>query len=91
MTDRRGPIWAPSDSSPKALERNAVDCNGFAIELVLGMIIALRLDRDTPLAKVLRRLIILPLTIAPVLGTLMYKLMMERGRNPHDKRYEERS
>ncbi len=47
------------------------------IELVLGMIVALLLDRDTPLAKAMRGLIILPLMIAPVLGTLMWKLMMD--------------
>ncbi len=47
------------------------------IELVLGMIAALLLDRDTPLAKIMRGLIILPLMIAPVLGTLMWKLMMD--------------
>jgi multiple sugar transport system permease protein len=47
-----------------------------AIELVLGMVVALLLDRDTPLAKLMRGLIILPLMIAPVLGTLMWKLMM---------------
>jgi multiple sugar transport system permease protein len=47
------------------------------IELILGMIIALLLDRDTPLAKIMRGLIILPLMIAPVLGTLMWKLMMD--------------
>jgi multiple sugar transport system permease protein len=46
------------------------------IELVLGMIVALLLERDTPLAKLMRGLIILPLMIAPVLGTLMWKLMM---------------
>jgi multiple sugar transport system permease protein len=46
------------------------------IELVLGMIVALLLARDTPLAKLMRGLIILPLMIAPVLGTLMWKLMM---------------
>jgi multiple sugar transport system permease protein len=48
-----------------------------AIELCLGMIVALLLDRDTPLAKLMRGLIILPLMIAPVLGTLMWKLMMD--------------
>jgi multiple sugar transport system permease protein len=47
------------------------------VELVLGMIVALLLDRDTPLAKLMRGLIILPLMIAPVLGTLMWKLMMD--------------
>ena len=46
------------------------------VELLLGLVTALLLNRDTPLAQVLRRILVLPLMIAPVLGTLIWKLMM---------------
>jgi len=47
-----------------------------AIELGLGLVVALLLDRDTPIAKALRGVLVLPLMIAPVLGTLIWRLMM---------------
>ena len=46
------------------------------IELILGLIIAILLNQETFLAKVLRPLLLLPLMIAPIIGTLMWKLMM---------------
>ncbi|UCF92068.1 MAG: sugar ABC transporter permease [Desulfobacterales bacterium] len=46
------------------------------IELLLGMLIAVLLNQETLLAKVLRPLLLMPLMIAPIIGTLMWKLMM---------------
>jgi multiple sugar transport system permease protein len=46
------------------------------IELLLGLTIALLLNQETFLAKVLRPLLLMPLMIAPIIGTLMWKLMM---------------
>lgn len=46
------------------------------IELFLGLIIAILLNQETALAKLLRPLLLLPLMIAPIIGTLMWKLMM---------------
>ncbi|ACL69091.1 carbohydrate ABC transporter permease [Halothermothrix orenii] len=46
------------------------------VEVLLGLAIALLLNRDTILAKILRPMLIFPLLIAPVVGTLMWKLMM---------------
>ncbi|MEE4606441.1 MAG: sugar ABC transporter permease [Desulfobacteraceae bacterium] len=46
------------------------------IELILGLIIAILLNQETFLAKVFRPLLLLPLMIAPIIGTLMWKLMM---------------
>ena len=45
------------------------------VELVLGMIIASLLNRDSLLTKILRPLLILPLMVAPAVGSLMWKLM----------------
>lgn len=45
-------------------------------EVILGLIIALLLNRETIIARIFRPLLILPLLIAPVIGTLMWKLMM---------------
>ena len=45
-------------------------------ETVLGLIIALLLNQETIMAKLLRPFLILPLLIAPVIATLMWKLMM---------------
>jgi len=47
-----------------------------AIELALGLMVALLLDRDTLISKALRGVLVLPLMIAPVLGTLIWRLMM---------------
>jgi multiple sugar transport system permease protein len=46
------------------------------IELILGLIIAVLLNQETFLAKIFRPLLLLPLMIAPIIGTLMWKLMM---------------
>ena len=46
------------------------------IELILGLIIAILLNQETFLAKIFRPLLLLPLMIAPIIGTLMWKLMM---------------
>ncbi len=46
------------------------------IELLLGLLIAVLLNQETLLAKVLRPLLLMPLMIAPIIGTLMWKLMM---------------
>jgi multiple sugar transport system permease protein len=48
-----------------------------SIEMVLGMIIALLLNRETGLSKALRTVLIMPMMIAPVIGTLLWKLMMQ--------------
>ncbi|MGD9066040.1 MAG: hypothetical protein PVI42_18065, partial [Desulfobacterales bacterium] len=40
------------------------------IELILGLIIAILLNQETFLAKVFRPLLLLPLMIAPIIGTL---------------------
>lgn len=47
------------------------------VELILGMIVALLLDRDTRLSKVLATTLIFPMMIAPVIGALIWKLMMQ--------------
>lgn len=46
------------------------------IELFLGLMVGLLLNRDNIVTKILRPLLILPLLIAPVIATLMWKLMM---------------
>jgi multiple sugar transport system permease protein len=48
-----------------------------SIELLLGMIVALLLDRDTRLSKILTTTLIFPMMIAPVIGALLWKLMMQ--------------
>lgn len=45
-------------------------------ELVLGVALALLLNRETRVARMLRGVVALPLMVAPVLATLMWKLMM---------------
>lgn len=47
------------------------------VELILGLIVALLLDRDTWLAKILATTLIFPMMIAPVIGALIWKLMMQ--------------
>jgi len=47
------------------------------IELTLGMIVALLLDRESLLSKILQTTLIFPMMIAPVIGTLLWKLMMQ--------------
>ncbi|PIE34781.1 ABC transporter permease [candidate division KSB3 bacterium] len=46
------------------------------IELLLGLLIAVLLNQETFLAKILRPMLLFPLMIAPIVGTLMWKLMM---------------
>lgn len=45
-------------------------------EFVLGLIIAFTLNKDTLLGKVLQPFLLFPLMIAPIIGTIMWKLMM---------------
>jgi multiple sugar transport system permease protein len=47
------------------------------VETFLGLGIALLLNRETKLSKLLRTVMIIPLMIAPVIGTLIWKLMMQ--------------
>jgi multiple sugar transport system permease protein len=47
------------------------------IELVLGMVVAFLLDRETRVAKILQTTLIFPMIIAPVIGSLLWKLMMQ--------------
>lgn len=47
------------------------------IELVLGLIVALLLNRESRLAKILTPVLIFPMMIAPVIGTLIWKMMMQ--------------
>ncbi len=46
------------------------------IELLLGLFIAILLNQETFLTKILRSMLLFPLMIAPIIGTLMWKLMM---------------
>jgi multiple sugar transport system permease protein len=46
-------------------------------ELLLGLCIAMLLNRDTLLAKILQTTLIFPMMVAPVIGTLIWKLMMQ--------------
>lgn len=50
---------------------------GWAVvsELVLGMIIALLLSRPGTMSRILTPLLVLPLMVAPAVGSLMWKLM----------------
>ncbi|MBX3083570.1 MAG: sugar ABC transporter permease [Anaerolineae bacterium] len=47
------------------------------IELGLGLGIALLLNRDSLIAKILQTTLIFPMMIAPVIGTLIWKIMMQ--------------
>ncbi len=47
-----------------------------SVELTLGLALGLLLNRETPFAKIMRAFVIVPLMMAPVLGTLIWKLMM---------------
>lgn len=46
-------------------------------ELGIGLIIAMLLNRETRLAKILQTTLIFPMMIAPVIGTLVWKMMMQ--------------
>jgi multiple sugar transport system permease protein len=48
-----------------------------AVELLLGMAVALLLDRETRISKILTTVLIFPLMIAPVIGAVLWKLMMQ--------------
>jgi len=47
-----------------------------AVEMLLGYYIASLLDHETVMARVMRRLIVLPFMVAPIIGTLLLKLML---------------
>ncbi len=47
------------------------------IELGLGLVIAMLLNRESRLAKILTPALIFPMMIAPVIGTLIWKMMMQ--------------
>jgi len=47
------------------------------VETLLGVGVALLLARSTAVSRVLERLLIMPLMIAPVIATIMWKLMMQ--------------
>lgn len=47
------------------------------IELGLGLVIAMLLNRESRLAKILTPTLIFPMMIAPVIGTLIWKMMMQ--------------
>jgi len=51
-----------------------------AIELSLGLIIAVLLNKETPGIRVLRAILPIPLMIAPVIAGIMWKLMMDPDR-----------
>ena len=46
------------------------------VEMILGLIIGVLLNRDNPVTRIFRPLLILPLLIAPVIAVLMWRLMM---------------
>lgn len=47
------------------------------VEIVLGLGIAMLLNRDTRLVKILQPMLIFPMMIAPVISTLIWKMMMQ--------------
>ena len=47
------------------------------VELVLGLIVALLLNRESRFAKIMTPTLIFPMMIAPVIGTLIWKMMMQ--------------
>lgn len=47
------------------------------IELGLGLLIAMLLNRESRLARILTPTLIFPMVIAPVIGTLIWKMMMQ--------------
>ncbi|MFF3324476.1 carbohydrate ABC transporter permease [Streptomyces sp. NPDC002889] len=48
-----------------------------AVETVLGVAVALLLHRSTPVGRVLEKILILPLMIAPVIAAIIWKLMLQ--------------
>lgn len=47
------------------------------VELLLGLVVAMLLNRDSRVAKILTPMLIFPMIIAPVIGTLIWKMMMQ--------------
>ncbi len=47
------------------------------LELIVGLVIAMLLNRETRLAKILRTTLIFPMMISPVIGALIWKIMMQ--------------
>jgi multiple sugar transport system permease protein len=47
------------------------------VELLLGLVVALLLNRDSRVSKILTPMLIFPMIIAPVIGTLVWKMMMQ--------------
>ena len=47
------------------------------IELGLGLLVAMLLNRESRLARILTPMLIFPMVIAPVIGTLVWKMMMQ--------------
>jgi len=47
------------------------------VELTLGLVIAMLLNRESRIARVLQTTLIFPMMIAPVIGTLIWKVMMQ--------------
>lgn len=47
------------------------------VELGLGLVIAMLLNRESRLARILTPLLIFPMMIAPVIGALIWKMMMQ--------------
>ncbi len=47
------------------------------IEVGLGLVIAMLLNRESRVAKILTPTLIFPMVIAPVIGTLVWKMMMQ--------------
>lgn len=48
-----------------------------AIELGMGLLVAMLLNRESRIAKIFTPLLIFPMIIAPVIGTLVWKMMMQ--------------
>jgi multiple sugar transport system permease protein len=47
------------------------------VELGLGLVVAMLLNRESRVAKILTPTLIFPMIIAPVIGTLVWKMMMQ--------------
>jgi len=47
------------------------------VELLLGLVVAMFLNRDSRVAKIFTPVLIFPMIIAPVIGTLVWKMMMQ--------------
>ncbi|MFO7633778.1 MAG: sugar ABC transporter permease [Caldilinea sp.] len=47
------------------------------VELTLGLLVAMLLNRDSLVAKFFTPMLIFPMIIAPVIGTLVWKMMMQ--------------